>query len=1295
LGIRKIVPVNQKLLSSYLYLKQVKLRYIFLHLMFIFISYSGFCQLYYVSSASQLIELNITGTSCSSSVVGPFVNSATGSNVSAGDIAVCPNGKLYINTNQYTYEVNPLTASCTLVASPSSNLVISALGCSPNNELYGVGFVPLPGSVYEIDVAAGSTTLVGTMPFTPSGDLVFWGGNAYMSSTSGIVKVNIGNPAASTLMFSSPSYTGLTILASDCNALLGGSGTQLTKIDLITGGLTPFCGISQTVGGLTTPSEFTTPPDCPFEIDLDKNDSSGAIDFDFNGPKIDCINGREKPIADIDAKIICSKSINTINITIGAGLQTPGLEFLSLLSSIPNISVTGNGSTSITLTNTGNASTINFENALKAIKYINNADPLVPGIREIIVQGFDILGDPSNVAKAYIEVIFLPTIQLELGDDIEKCPNETIAISANLSNVNYGWSNGETTQTIQVTAPGTYRLTVTNGIECPDIDSVKVIDNPTYIVYLSGGGVICSSEQALITVNTTYSGLIDISTINQNGMAFNLNGIANGFTFVVPSVDGSYTIFNSNSSIGAQCLENSTGAVNVVIGSNYTMTQNVPLCNGDSILIDNQWIKNTSTIVENLQTLIGCDSIVTTFVEVLTFDSTFIILPTCDLLNTGVTYEQLKNMYNCDSIIVKNFVYVPPEITYVYSTTCQLNLVGISSESYINQFGCDSVVVTNLSYLASDSTFITKKTCDANKAGLFIQELKSYEGCDSIVSTIVKYIKSDSTFINKKTCDIKIAGTFIQALQSSEGCDSIVSTNIKYVKSDSTFISKKTCDITIAGTFIQALQSSEGCDSIVLTVVNYVKVDSTFIAKKTCDITKAGTFIQALQSFQGCDSIVFTNVKYVKSDSTFIAKKTCDITKAGTFIQALQSYEGCDSIVLTNIKYVKSDSTFIAKKTCDITKEGIFIQALQSYEGCDSIVLTNIKYVKSDSTFIAKKTCNIDKAGTFIQALQSYEGCDSIVSTNVKYVKADSTYIAKKTCDVNKAGLFIQALQSFEGCDSIVLTNVKYVKADSTYIAKKTCDVNKAGLFIQALQSFEGCDSIVLTNVKYVKADSTFIAKKTCDVSKAGLFIQALQSSEGCDSIILTSVQFIPSDTVEVLKTTCIESESGYESMKLVNKNGCDSIVNIDVKYVGSLVKRFEKYTCIEAEVGALPYTFTNVNGCDSIIYIDVKLLPIDSCGKKIEYYFSNILMINGGGSNNTFTVYSNQDNVVVESIDIYDRWGNKVFGQSKFPTNNRDYGWNGTMNNNALISGVYVYHCKVVEGNGFKDIVGTVTVIE
>jgi gliding motility-associated-like protein len=276
-----------------------------------------------------------------------------------------------------------------------------------------------------------------------------------------------------------------------------------------------------------------------------------------------------------------------------------------------------------------------------------------------------------------------------------------------------------------------------------------------------------------------------------------------------------------------------------------------------------------------------------------------------------------------------------------------------------------------------------------------------------------------------------------------------------------------------------------------------------------------------------------------------------------------------------------------------------------------------------------------------------------------------------------------------------VLTNVKYVKADSTLIAKKTCDVSKAGLFLQTLQSFEGCDSIVLTNVKYVKTDSTLINKRTCDATKAGLFIQSLQSNQGCDSIVLTSIQFLAADTVELSKTTCIESESGYKTVKLVNKNGCDSIVNIDIKYVGSLAKRFEKYTCIETEVGESPFTYTNVYGCDSIVYREVKLLPIDSCGKKIDYYFSNILVNNGRGSNNVFTVYSNQDNVIVESLDIYDRWGSKVFSRSKFPTNNIEYGWNGTMNNDALTSGVYVYHCKVVDGGGFKDIVGTVTLIE
>ena len=81
--------------------------------------------------------------------------------------------------------------------------------------------------------------------------------------------------------------------------------------------------------------------------------------------------------------------------------------------------------------------------------------------------------------------------------------------------------------------------------------------------------------------------------------------------------------------------------------------------------------------------------------------------------------------------------------------------------------------------------------------------------------------------------------------------------------------------------------------------------------------------------------------------------------------------------------------------------------------------------------------------------------------------------------------------------------------------------------------------------------------------------------------------------------------------------------------------------------------------------------------------------------SGDRFTIYSSSDVSTIDELIIYDRWGNVVFSNSNFDTNDPDQGWNGTADGNALIQGVYVFMFKYM--NDGKQIVsyGTITLIQ
>ena len=91
-----------------------------------------------------------------------------------------------------------------------------------------------------------------------------------------------------------------------------------------------------------------------------------------------------------------------------------------------------------------------------------------------------------------------------------------------------------------------------------------------------------------------------------------------------------------------------------------------------------------------------------------------------------------------------------------------------------------------------------------------------------------------------------------------------------------------------------------------------------------------------------------------------------------------------------------------------------------------------------------------------------------------------------------------------------------------------------------------------------------------------------------------------------------------------------------------------------------------------------------------------NVFSPNGDGNNDFFTIYGLNEGAVITSLDIFDRWGNRVFNKSNFPLNQPQEGWDGTWNNNDVMVGVYLFVAQAQLENCDDDnvITGTVTVI-
>jgi gliding motility-associated-like protein len=117
--------------------------------------------------------------------------------------------------------------------------------------------------------------------------------------------------------------------------------------------------------------------------------------------------------------------------------------------------------------------------------------------------------------------------------------------------------------------------------------------------------------------------------------------------------------------------------------------------------------------------------------------------------------------------------------------------------------------------------------------------------------------------------------------------------------------------------------------------------------------------------------------------------------------------------------------------------------------------------------------------------------------------------------------------------------------------------------------------------------------------------------------------------------------------------------------------------------------TVTDKNNCVSSAAITVKTV----CNGK-NYFIPNTFSPNGDGVNDVFYPRGNNVNNI-QSMRIFNRWGQLVFERRSFPPNTPGNGWNGTFNGKPAPVDAYVYIIEVIcENAQIVALKGDVTLV-
>ncbi len=282
----------------------------------------------------------------------------------------------------------------------------------------------------------------------------------------------------------------------------------------------------------------------------------------------------------------------------------------------------------------------------------------------------------------------------------------------------------------------------------------------------------------------------------------------------------------------------------------------------------------------------------------------------------------------------------------------------------------------------------------------------------------------------------------------------------------------------------------------------------------------------------------------------------------------------------------------------------------------------------------------------------------------------------------NTAGYY-EISRPADPCDSLFILDLEVIPAynstqsiflcGDTLINFQDSTITHPGLYSFQLKSVNGCDSLIVLDVYQNPEITTLITDTVCgepfylfgedSLKSSGIYRDTLISNFGCDSIVQLNLAF---------------TNWEFDLPPIINIVAGDSAI-LPLQYKGNPFdiswRPSQSLSCSDCPNPiAFPATSTTYTGfvfgemgCTDTVQIEV-LVDL-----KIDYFIPNIFSPNGDGVNDELVIFGNENISQLESLQIYDRWGNLLVESLNPPMNNSQGSWDGAVNGANVNPGVYV----------------------
>ncbi|MBK6785988.1 MAG: gliding motility-associated C-terminal domain-containing protein [Saprospiraceae bacterium] len=268
-----------------------------------------------------------------------------------------------------------------------------------------------------------------------------------------------------------------------------------------------------------------------------------------------------------------------------------------------------------------------------------------------------------------------------------------------------------------------------------------------------------------------------------------------------------------------------------------------------------------------------------------------------------------------------------------------------------------------------------------------------------------------------------------------------------------------------------------------------------------------------------------------------------------------------------------------------------------------------------------------------------------------------------------------------------------------------------------------GCDSIVRVNLNF----GSLLVGEVISLPACG---------ESTGSITFNNANipgpftlFVNGQQEDVFPSMPFEKalNAGSYIIDVFSSTGCSTSYNVVIPdnsrpdiTIDSINNGFDVYTLTLSgdvnKISGIQWTPASIFSCDTCLTtiasplsdteITLEYLFGSDCNETIlltlkkaiagEFEFPNVIKPGVGENNHFYIIAPENFNGSILKMDIYDRWGNKVFEQKNLPFNDPSSGWDGNFKGTEVEQGVYVFVIEILDfsDNKTKKYYGDLTVI-